>query len=349
MTATATRRTSDRGVIKSLSVHLGLLLVSIGFAFVMWTRDDSRAVDLGDFTVWGGSPEDVSKVTFEYDDKKVVLEAHSDERGRWYTGLADKPPIPKSPHGAPDPAAEEPAASGERVKVEFVSVGPAEKVVEAMAPLRALRAIGRIEGDRAAEFGLDDPKGSLTVVVGDTEHTLELGERAPGGTDRYARNAATGEVYVLSGEAIGDLEGADLRLMERDLHEWDTGEVDKATIVVGSRSREIVRGGQEGKRFWATPEAPERQDETLGNWMTKIDRLRPARYEEPPEGAEVVVRIEYTGRLGALGFLEIKKAPGDAEGKTNYWITSERIRKHAEIADATAVGIVADLETVLQQ
>jgi hypothetical protein len=347
VSATATRRSSERGVIKSLSVHLGLLLVSIGFAFTMWTRDDSRAVDLGDFTVWGGSPEDVTKVTFEYDDKKVVLEAHSDERGRWYTGLADKPPIPKSPHGAP-PEQEE-APTGERVKVEFVSVGPAEKVIEAMAPLRALRAIGRIEEDREAEFGLDDPKGSLTVVIGETEHTLELGERAPGGTDRYARNASSGEVYVLSGEAIGDLEGADLRLMERDLHEWDAGEVEKATIVVGSRSRGLVRGGQEGKRFWATPEDPDRQDETIGNWMTKIDRLRPARYEEPPEGAEVVVRIEYAGRLGALGFLEIKQASSGDEGKTSYWITSERIRKHAEIADATAAGIVADLETVLQQ
>lgn len=338
---------AERGVLMNLGIHLGILAISVVFAFVMWTREDSRAVDLGDFTVWEGKPDDVTKITFEYDNKKVVLEAHSDERGRWFTGVSDKPPAPKNPHGPQPPEGDAPPAT-DRVKVEFVSVGAADKVVEAMAPLRALRAIGRIEADRAAEFGLETPKGTLIVAMGDKEHRLELGERAPGGTDRYARHPDTGEVFVLSGEALGDLEGGDLRLMERDLHEWDAGEVEKATITVGARSRTVVRGGPEGKRFWATPEAADRQDETIGNWMTKIDRLRPARYAEPPESAEVVVRVDYTGRLGSLGFIELKRAPGAEEGKTSYWITSERIRRHAEIADTTAAGIVTDLETLLQ-
>src|SRR6185369_2671831 len=132
-----------------------------------------------------------------------------------------------------------------------------------------------------------------------------LGGPTPGGGDRYVKDAASGEAYVLKGEAIRNLEGADSMMVEREVHEWKDADVTVAKVIAGGKSRELVRGGTEAKRFWADAASRDTNDETLGNWMNKLERLRPSEYlPTPPEGRETVVRIEYTGNK-PLGWIEI--------------------------------------------
>src|SRR6185312_13294956 len=107
---------------------------------------------------------------------------------------------------------------------------PGDKLADALGSLKALRALGKVGDDRAAEFGLAEPEATVTVRTSGVEHKLLLGATTPGGGDRYVKDSATGEVYALRGEPLRDLESADSLLIERELHEWRDGDVTSAHI-----------------------------------------------------------------------------------------------------------------------
>jgi hypothetical protein len=340
-------------------VHVALLGLAVLAAVLVWTRDKApKTLTQGDVTVWSGRAADVERISFEGKARKVSLEAKKDAGGTYFVGTAEKEVTPpkKDPHDVADAGADagdaEPPAPKERSTVSFVSVSGAQKLADQLAPLKALRGIGKIGDDRAAEFGLAEPEGTLTVKIGPTERKLIFGSTTPGGGDRYARDPASGEVYAIKGDVFRSLEGAESSLMERSLHEWPESDVGGATITAQGKTRNLVRGGEERKRFWADPGTPEVNDETAGNWMAKLDRLRPSEYAlTPPAGTEVVVRIDFTGAAGAarLGYLElIKAAPAAPGGKPDYYIVTERTRLHAKVPAQAAEQVEQDVGSVLK-
>jgi hypothetical protein len=340
-------------------VHVALLGLAVLAAVLVWTRDKQpKTLTQGDVTVWSGRAADVERISFEGKARKVSLEAKKDAGGIYFIGTAEKEAAPpkKDPHDVADAGADagdtEPPAPKERSTVSFVSVSGAQKLADQLAPLKALRGIGKIGDDRAAEFGLNEPEGTLTVKIGQAERKLIFGSTTPGGGDRYARDPASGEVYAIKGDVFRNLEGAESSLMERSLHEWPESDVGAATITAQGKTRSLVRGGEERKRFWADPGTPEVNDETAGNWMSKLDRLRPSEYAlTPPAGAEVVVRIDFAGAGGAakIGYLElIKAAPAAPGGKPDYYIVTERTRLHAKVPAQAAEQVEQDVGSVLK-
>jgi hypothetical protein len=331
----------DRGVL----VHLGVLIVAGVTAFTVWTRDkDQNPLGSGDVTVWPGRAADVKRVSYEGKSKKVSIEAKHDDKGDYYVGTSEReatPPRSNADAGAPT---EKPA---EAKATPILSVGEGQKLFEAFGPLKALRDLGKVEGDRAKEFGLDAPEGTLTVDVGGTEHKLTVGGSIPGSGDRYVKDAS-GEVYAIKGDLFRDLESADSRLIERDLHEWKDNDVQTVTLTAAGKTREVVRGGAEGKRFWADKASRETNDETFGNWMSKLERLRPTEYLiAPPEKLETVLRLDFAaGR--PIGFIELAKAPGKEAGKSDYFVKSERTRLWAKVAAANAEPVEQDLAGILK-
>lgn len=328
-------------------IHLAVLGVSIVAAATLWTREkEPKALAQGDVVVWSGRSADVERIVFENKTRKVTLEAKKDAVGRYFVGTSEKDAAPPSPHRG-DAGAPPEAPPGGRATVGFVSVTAGDKVADALAPLKAMRALGRVGADRAADFGLGETDASLTVRVGGTERKLLIGNPTPGGGDRYVKDAASGEAFVLKGDSIRNLEGADTLMVERDLHEWKEAEVVSAKITAGGKSREIVRGGPEGKRFWADPANRDANDETLGNWMSKLDKLRPAEFQvNPPEGRATVLRIDYTGNR-QLGFVELVKV-SVADKKPEYLIQTERTRLYAKVQASLAEQIEQDVGNLVK-
>lgn len=324
-------------------VHLGLLGAAVLTATAVWTREkEPKALAAGDVIVWSGHAADVEKASYESKTRKVVVESKKDAAGRYFTGSSEKDP--PAPFHAPDAGA--PPPPGPRTTASFVSVGPGEKLAEALAPLKALRALGKIGPDRAAEFGLAEPEATVTVVVGGTERRLLLGATTPGGGDRYVRDAASSEVYVVKGEPLRNLESAESLLLERDLHEWKDVEVSGARLEAGGKTRAIVRGGPEGKRFWADAASAETNDETLGNWMSKLDRLRPTEFVlAAPEPREVLLKVDYTGKK-PLGFVEVVKVKG-AE-KPTFYLRTEHTRLYGKVVGTVAEQLEQDLGTIVK-
>jgi hypothetical protein len=322
-------------------VHLGALGLSVVTAVAMWTREkEPKALAAGDVVVWSGRSGDVDRATYESKTRKVLVEAKRDEAGRYFTGTVEKET--PAPHGA-DAGAPAPQP---RTTVGFVSVGPGEKLAEALAPLKALRALGKIGDDRAGEFGLADPEATVVVRIGGVEHKVLVGATTPGGGDRYVRDPASNEVYVVKGDPLRNLESADSLLLERDLHEWKDTDVSRAHIEAGGKSRDLVRGGPDNKRFWADAQTPDTNDETLGNWMSKLDRLRPTEFVvAEPEGRETLLKVTYTGKK-PLGQVEVIKVKGG--DKPTFYLRTEHTRLYGKVVGTVAEQVEQDIGTIVK-
>jgi hypothetical protein len=334
---------------RGLLIHAGLFVLASAGAARMWMRDEQpKALVQTEATVWSGRTADVERIVFDGKLKKVTLETKKDDTGAYYIGTLDRgAPVapPAASAGAPPPPT--PPKAG---KTEFVAVGAAQKIVDAMAPLKALRALGRIAEDRSSEFGLAEPDGTLIVTLKGTEHKLLIGGTTPGGGDRYVRDPGSGETYVIDGEAVRDLDTAESRLVERDLHEWKEAEVTSADLKAGDKTRKIVRGGPDGKRFWADPVAADQKDETIANWMSKLDRLRPMDYVmTTPADKQDIVRVDYMAGTRKLGFVEVARIPsGDPAGKPEYIVRTERTRLFAKVPATTAEQFEQDVSSILK-
>jgi hypothetical protein len=252
--------------------------------------------------------------------------------------------------GATKPPAEEEAAGPPK---RFISLKKSDELAQSVVTLKASRVLGKLGPDRFAEFGFDkNDQGTLEVTVGGKKHSLVLGEKTPGGSDRYVRDPESGEAYVIGGSIANDLSAADSRLVERDFHDFGDEKVVKLVLKAKDATREIVRDATE-KDFWARPDSPTTKDETVSNWMTKIDRLRVTNYLEtldpPAKPEDDVVRLEYQAAHGrVLGFLELIRRPAtDPKEKMEYAARSERSRWYATVLRSTAEQIDQDLASIL--
>jgi hypothetical protein len=328
---------------RGIWVHIGLLLAASASAIYVWTRDPkAAAAPRADVSVWSGRPEDVQRVAFESPSRKISLDSRKDAQGQWFLGTAQSTAAP-APDGGPPGG---PPAAGK--SVVFVSAGAALKIAQALAPFKALREIGRVEAARAGEFGFKEPPSTLLVNIAGQAHRLTVGGATPSGGDRYVRDESSGTVYAVHGDCVRDFESGESALLERDLHVFQDADLESARIVAGGKTRDVLRRGPASKRIWADPSSPDKADETLANWLNKVDRLRPSEYvEEAKARNEPVVRIEYAIR-GAQGvFVEIAKAPGEG-GKAEYFLRSEHTRLWTKVYAPWAEQVEQDLPSVLK-
>src|SRR6188768_3148919 len=304
--------------LKGQILHLGLLGVSAALAFGVWTRDDdaqSRTTP-SEVVVWAGDPDSVTALSFESSTRKLRLEPKKDALGRWYVGTVDKDeaasPAPHA-HGAGGAPNAEPAPPPKHTTLRFVGVKAADELLKTLAPLRALRKVGKIEGSRLEDFGLDRPEGTLKLTVSGQPQTLLIGGATPGGSERYAKSQS-GDVFAISGEIVQNLLFAEARSAERDLQSFKPDEATRVKVSRAGKTRDLSRvpGKNEG---WADSATPTKLDETAGNWMTKLGRLHVQDWVEKPTVApspeNLVVRVDYLAGSKPLGSLELFKVPGE--------------------------------------
>ncbi len=328
---------------RGLSAHLVALAVAAMLALFVWTRKDPAATrEKGNVEVWGGNADRVSAISFEAENRSVKLESHKDSAGVWYVGTVEKtietrPPPSRGPDGglssAPPPAPEK-----KHETTRFISVEQGKKLAESLAPLMAIRGLGKIDEGRAEEFGFDKPAGTLKVTVDGREHSLIIGGTTPGGSDRYVKDDG-GQVFAVTGSVAQSMLFAESRLIERTLHNWEEDEVKAAKVEKGGAARDLARV-EDKKEGWADGATPTVLDETAGNWMSKLDKLRVMSFEENPAPAptpeSLVVRVDYFGKgKKNVGFVELYKVAGD-KGKPKYLAKTEYTRWYAEVLSSTA-------------
>lgn len=350
---------------RGLTAHLVTLAVAITVALVVWTQKDAPRVAKGaEVEVWGGRPSDITSIEFSADDRQVKLVANKDAAGIWFEGTVEKTTRPPAPPPKPAPAdagsadggadaasvvpPPPPVAEPKQETIRFVGVKQAQKLAESVAPLLALRALGKVEGTRDEEFGFDKSEGTLKVSFGATTRTLVLGGTTPGGGDRYAR-LESGEAYAVPGSLAQNLLFAESRLVERDLFEFEAEDAVKVRVALGDKARELVRL-EEKKEGWADAATPTVQDETAGNWMSKLARLRILNYDDKAQASSppAVVNVTYFAKGGRrLGELGLFKASGP-DGKARFLARTSHTRWYAEVLSSAGEQIEQDLSSVLK-
>jgi hypothetical protein len=339
--------------VKSLGVHALVLALASGLALSVWLKDEKAEApgsEKGDrVTVWPGSVESVERVRFEGPNRKVVLDAKKDATGRYYEASVEKEEALRNPHGPADAGAPEPEPSTKKTSLRFIGVKAAAETVEKVAPLLAVRALGKYDPKQAEEFGLDKPEGTLSVKLSGGEQSLVVGGATPGGQERYAKHSASGQLYAVSSDLVQSMLGAETRLIERDLHAFPDTDVTRLRVAKAGKSRELVAVAEK-KGAFADPATPTKSDETAGNWLTKVGRLRVTEYVEKPAAPlspeSAIVRIEYFGGKKALGFLELYKVPG--EKGSDYLIRSEQTRWYVKVLSSVGEQVEQDLASVLK-
>jgi hypothetical protein len=339
--------------VKPLVLHGALLVVTAGLAYSVWNKDEAlpekqaTTVD-----VWSGSQASFTKLSFEGKTRKVRLEGQKDALGYYYVASVDKEDAPPTDPHAGVPGAPLKAPEGKEVKKEtsrFISVKAADTLVKSLAPLQALRAVGKVEAGRNEEFGLDKPEGTLKVTLDGKEHVLVIGGTTPGGSERYAKYQNSGEVFAISGDIAQSLMFGDSRLPERELHGFKNDEITKVRLQKGGKTRELLRV-KDKNEGWGDIATPTKQDETAGNWMSKLGRLRGSDFVEKPAKAlrpdEAVVRVEYFDGSKSVGFVELYKVPG--EKGNDYLARTEWGRWYVKVPTTSAEQLEQDLASVLK-
>jgi len=320
---------------RSVFVHAGLAALAAVAAVSFSMKDETAKVIVHEATVLNARPADIQQVTFVGKAKTVTIEPRKDEIGAFYFGTIEKPAPPSD-------------ASAQPSRSAFVSIGTGEKFFRNLAPLKALRDAGQVPSERLAELGLETPEATLKLKLASGERTFDIGGATPGGTDRYLRDSSSSRVYVVAGEIVRDLEWAESRLLERELHAWKESEIQKAKLVASGKTREVLRRTKEGKTFWADAASPDTTDETIGNFMQRLDRLRPSEYQESlPESRETLVRVELDGKSGPLGWVELTKVPREGD-KADYFIRSELTRLYGKVVASLAQQVEQDIASVVR-
>jgi hypothetical protein len=333
---------------RGLAAHGAIFAVAALFAYRTWTYDESKEPKHGETELWPGTPDQVQQVEFEAKGGSLTLEPHQDTNGRYFVGEVKKPPgvEVKSPNSS------EPAPPPKVTDIHFIAVKEGQDLLETLAPLRALRVLGKVTGNQQTEFGFDKEEGKLRLREGGKEHTLVFGASTPGGSDYYVKDAATGDAYVVAGSIYRDLSSADSRLVEHNLHGFESSAVERVKLTAGSASRELVRSASK-KDAWTKPVAPNDHDDTATNFITKLERLHTVNYEgetlnPPPTAADLVIKVEYFDAHKQIGFLElVRRPPIEKSDKPEYAARTEHTRWYATVIRSAAEQLDQDVKSVL--
>lgn len=324
---------------QGLYTHVGVFGLAIAFAWYTAERkaepSEGRPVEA---TLWGGTADQVESIQLTSDDQVVRVAPAKDAVGRYAVVEVTRL---KTQADEVDAKASLPKSDAPK---RFISVDAIEALLPSIAPAKSYRTLGKLEPSRLGDYGLDKPEANLTVKIAGTEHRLDIGALTPGSGDYYVRDPATKVVCTLAAEAITRLKFGESRLVEHDLHGFKADDVKAVTVSAGGKSRRLLR--IEGKSAWATPETPAVQDETAGNWLLKVQRVRPQTYvEKPADMGTAFARIEYSDGKAQLGYLELYRSTSNS-GK--YFAKSERSRWIVEVPKSVVEPIDQDLGSVIK-
>jgi hypothetical protein len=350
--------------VSSLKVSAGIygavLLVSLGAAWARYTA--APEVELGDKVVMlQGESDDLESIVWIGKDVKTTIEARKDERGTYLWVSHSEMKVKKAPHPAPPaepagpPTAEgaevkppEPPAPPVEEKVEekqvFKAGADGDKLLKNLSPMLALRKLDKVEGEKLATIGLSAPEEFIEITRKGRSVKLEVGGEAYGTRDRYVRDSATGEIYLVDDEVLRPLKHARTRLPDRTL--WTIEEKKIATVTLTDAAGQKLEFRQlnaadPAKATWA-PAGREEGDEQIKTWMGKALKLKSTAYataDEDMSQLEARFTLSLTDEQGKSEKLEVLQA-----GPTgDWWARSEHTRGYVKMLKTSTSSLAEDV------
>lgn len=335
------------------AVYGALLLVAAGLSWGSWKGEEPEA-KLGSVVAF--DPGGAALTALSWDGEKSAAELEFSGKGEdlaVWVKAGKKSPIEEA--GDDDSAAGDGQAApkttyGEPEWTEFPGNQSAVDLAETFAPLEALREFSDLDQAQLTDMGLDAPEATLTATAGSKSVTLQIGSKAYGSSDTYAR-ADSGRVFLLSSKVLGPLRAASSRLVERDLFGFDPVDATAALIKAPAGSVQAAHQGTHDKdnAYWSTPDAPDEADAGLDGFLDKVLQLRASDYltaDERPENVEPAFAVVFTGKK-ALGGIELGRVLDEERSKPgeplyNWFARSERTRNSWVKVSRTTGGELLD-------
>jgi hypothetical protein len=265
--------------------------------------------------------------------------------------------------GAPEAAKQEPAKKDEKKEPaeankpkRFLANGAFNAYLKRLTPVRAYRSLGKLDDKQDADFGYGKTLGFLELECGATTLELQSGSRAFGASQRYLRDTKTGVTYLFDEPTIGDLESAQFKFMQADLHPWKAEDVEEVVIEAqGAKKKLIHRDRKLPQAQWVDDTAPAKRNELYANWFSRLSRLRARAYLE--RGAEPgsdlkaagsatpVLRIDYKVADAPKGTLELVRV--DENGVGHYYARTETTHAWVALFDSAAKDVEQDVGMVV--
>lgn len=237
-------------------------------------------------------------------------------------------------------------------KRSFAGNEETDKLIEGFAPFKALRSLGKdLAGKEFEETKLQKPERRLVLNYGGSQKEFEIGGRTSGARDHYLKAKGGNEVYLVASKILGDLEYPEGKYMQRKLRTAKLDQVEKVSLVAGGKTKVALQRNKAGGKdaFWANEATPDEKNETLGNYLDKLDKLTATDYLDDAkaiEGAATLLEATWFGEedknLGTVKLL--KKGEGkDAE----YFASSTATHLPVKISRFTTEQLEKDLGTIM--
>jgi hypothetical protein len=271
-----------------------------------------------------------------------------------------KPVDPAQPAEAPKPAEDEnkpPRKYDPDAPFTFAANPKFDELVTWVAPLRATRGLGKLDKSKFADFGLDKVGTFLRVECGAKKIALEIGGRTFGSGDRYARDPKSGEVYLLDGRKVTDMQSAQFKFMQSELHEFTLEDIEEVTIKAAGKQRRLLHRDRRGEQAtWVDAADPDRRNELYGNWFQKLVTVKARAYLGPKDepGADLQIPVLATAPVMTLEYkvegkpkakLEITRV--DTKAGPMYYGRSEATHRWVALFESVAKQLEDDVALVV--
>jgi hypothetical protein len=245
-----------------------------------------------------------------------------------------------------------------KAPVAFLANDKFDELLARLTPFRATRGIGEIKQDKAEQFGFDDVQVHLRLTCSGKKTELEVGGRTYGTNGRYVRRVGESQAFLLDGSMIGDLQSAQYKFQQGEMHDFPLSEVDEAVVRAGDAERKQLHRNRklEKEARWVDAAEPDRRNELFQTWFQRVGRLKAKVYLGPDakpgsdlqiEASEPVpvLSIAYALEGKPKGKLEMVRV--DTEQGNFYYARTDATRFWVTMYDSLAKQVEDDVPEVV--
>jgi hypothetical protein len=353
---------------KGLVIHALLALAGLLFAYQTWTRpveiEEKRTTALEEVVLLQCTPEKLESIEVDFPTHNVLLRPDEPKTGYWITSTPSAAKKTQADAGASD-AGKPAELKGVRTvtataPVTFRGNSVTPSLLKQLLPVRALRDLGELDASRDADFGFDKAGTTYTVKCGGEEVVLTVAGRTYGNNDHYVRDQRTGKSYLMLGQPFADLQAAQYKLMQNELHVFKLDEVDEAIVKAGGQSRRLLQRDRalKGQAQWVDAAKPDQRNETFGNWFGRVAGLKARSYmpraSKPGEEVDdavvgppvTVLEIEYKLEGKPKGKLEVARID-NPNGERYFYARSEATATWVTLYGSAFKDVEADIPLVV--
>jgi hypothetical protein len=199
----------------------------------------------------------------------------------------------------------------------------AEKILDRVSPLMAVRVLGAVSPAQRQEMGLEAPAKSLQLD-GRTG-TVRFGVSTPPGASGTYLLGEDGRVSIIADALVQDLVSANSRLLDRRLHAFRPEDADSMAIQAEGWARRFVVRRIQGVVRLAPEDSPDSPDTAASLLADRLWRLPLTevlgRGETPREGLpQSALRVDYLRNRRAMGFLELARAGNELFARSEHTV-----------------------------